>query len=143
MVGSPPSGSVIPVDARVLFSERRLLGCVGGSNVPARDIPRIVQLYRNGSLLLDELVSQRFAIADAADAFAAAAGRSGSPRRRGDGFAFGQFAVEQRALTSSAEPVRDRLSELHRRAARCCPLGPDAGVHESGDGPGVGADPAQ
>ena len=72
MVGSPPSGSVIPVDARVLFSERRLLGCVGGSNIPARDIPRIVQLYRNGSLLLDELVSQRFTLADAADAFAAA-----------------------------------------------------------------------
>ncbi len=73
MVGSPPAGSAIPVDARVLFSERRLLGCVGGSNVPARDIPRIVQLYRNGSLLLDELVSQRFALSAAADAFAAAA----------------------------------------------------------------------
>jgi S-(hydroxymethyl)glutathione dehydrogenase/alcohol dehydrogenase len=73
MVGSPPAGSTIPVDGRVLFSERKLLGTVGGSNVPARDIPRIVQLYRSGALLLDELVSQRFALADADRAFAATA----------------------------------------------------------------------
>lgn len=72
MVGSPPPGAVIPVDGRVLFGERRLMGCVGGSNVPARDIPRIVDLYRNGALLLDELVSARFPLSDAASAFAAA-----------------------------------------------------------------------
>jgi S-(hydroxymethyl)glutathione dehydrogenase/alcohol dehydrogenase len=71
MVGSPPSGTTIPVDGRVLFSERKLLGCVGGSNVPARDIPRIVQLYRNGALLLDELVSQRFRLEEGDQAFAA------------------------------------------------------------------------
>jgi S-(hydroxymethyl)glutathione dehydrogenase / alcohol dehydrogenase len=72
MVGSPPSGVPIPVDGRVLFSERKLLGTVGGSNVPARDIPRIVELYRGGQLLLDELVSQRFPLAEADRAFAAA-----------------------------------------------------------------------
>src|SRR6185437_12445569 len=53
MVGSPPAGSTIPVDGRVLFSERRLLGTVGGSNVPARDIPRIERLYRSGALDLE------------------------------------------------------------------------------------------
>ena len=41
MVGSPPAGQPIPIDGRALFSERRLLGTTGGSNVPARDIPRI------------------------------------------------------------------------------------------------------
>ncbi len=41
MVGSPPAGQPIPLDGRALFSERRLLGTTGGSNVPARDIPRI------------------------------------------------------------------------------------------------------
>jgi S-(hydroxymethyl)glutathione dehydrogenase/alcohol dehydrogenase len=71
MVGSPPSGTTIPIDGRVLFSERKLLGCVGGSNVPARDIPRIVQLYRSGALLLDELVSQRFRLEEGDQAFAA------------------------------------------------------------------------
>jgi S-(hydroxymethyl)glutathione dehydrogenase / alcohol dehydrogenase len=71
MVGSPPPGSTIPVDARVLFQDRRLLGCVGGGNVPARDIPRVVELYRSGALALDELVSSRFTLDEVADAVAA------------------------------------------------------------------------
>jgi S-(hydroxymethyl)glutathione dehydrogenase/alcohol dehydrogenase len=70
MVGAPPTGAIIPVDGRVLFSERRLLGCVGGSNIPQRDIPRIVALYRSGQLQLDAMVSQRVALADFAKAFA-------------------------------------------------------------------------
>ncbi len=71
MVGSPPTGATIPVDGRVLFSERKLLGCVGGSNVPGRDIPRIVQLYQSGALRLDDLVTQRFPLEQADAAFAA------------------------------------------------------------------------
>lgn len=72
MVGSPPPGGIIPVDGRVLFGERRLMGCVGGSNIPARDIPRIVDLYRSGALQLDDMVSARFSLPEAASAFAAA-----------------------------------------------------------------------
>jgi S-(hydroxymethyl)glutathione dehydrogenase/alcohol dehydrogenase len=64
MVGSPPPGSTIPIDGRQLFNERRLIGCVGGSNVPARDIPRIVDLYRLGRLDLDVLVSARRSLDD-------------------------------------------------------------------------------
>ncbi len=63
MVGSPPAGEPIPLDGRALFSERRLLGTTGGSNVPARDIPRIAALYQEGRLDLDTLVSARSAIA--------------------------------------------------------------------------------
>ena len=59
VVGSPPPGSTIPIDGRTLFSERRLVGCMGGSNVPARDIPRISALYRQGVLDLDALVTSR------------------------------------------------------------------------------------
>jgi S-(hydroxymethyl)glutathione dehydrogenase/alcohol dehydrogenase len=70
MVGSPPPGSVIEVDARTLFDGRRLMGCVGGDNVPQRDIPRIMALYRNGDLRLEELVSARFPLDRFADAFA-------------------------------------------------------------------------
>ena len=69
MVGSPPPGSTIPVDGRSLFSERRLVGCTGGSNVPARDIPRIMDLWRAGSLDLDGLVSQRLPLDDFQQAF--------------------------------------------------------------------------
>lgn len=64
MVGSPPPGSTIPIDGRQLFNERKLAGCVGGSNVPARDIPRIVDLYRLGRLDLDALVSARRPLED-------------------------------------------------------------------------------
>ncbi|HEY8526700.1 MAG TPA: alcohol dehydrogenase catalytic domain-containing protein [Acidimicrobiales bacterium] len=59
MVGSPPPGSTIPIDGRALFADRRVLGCLGGGNVPARDIPRILDLYRQGRLDLDALVSAR------------------------------------------------------------------------------------
>jgi S-(hydroxymethyl)glutathione dehydrogenase / alcohol dehydrogenase len=59
MVGSPPAGAPIPIDGRALFAERRLLGTTGGSNIPARDIPRIAQLYSERRLDLDLLVSAR------------------------------------------------------------------------------------
>jgi S-(hydroxymethyl)glutathione dehydrogenase/alcohol dehydrogenase len=76
MVGSPPAGEPIPIDGRALFSERRLLGCTGGSNIPARDIPRIVALYRTGQLRLEPLITQRLPLAEFATAFAdAEAGR--------------------------------------------------------------------
>jgi S-(hydroxymethyl)glutathione dehydrogenase/alcohol dehydrogenase len=64
MVGSPPAGEPIPVDGRALFGERRLLGTTGGSNVPARDIPRIARLYSEGRLDLDTLVSARRPLGD-------------------------------------------------------------------------------
>jgi S-(hydroxymethyl)glutathione dehydrogenase / alcohol dehydrogenase len=76
MVGSPPPGATIPVDGRALFADRRLLGCLGGGNVPARDIPRIVDLYRQGRLDLDTLVSSRRPL----DEFATAVAET----RRGD-----------------------------------------------------------
>lgn len=74
MVGSPPTGSKIPIDGRALFADRRLIGTTGGNNVPHRDIPRIVDLYRAGRLDLDTLITQRLPLdrvqeaIDAADA---------------------------------------------------------------------------
>jgi S-(hydroxymethyl)glutathione dehydrogenase / alcohol dehydrogenase len=73
MVGSPPPNAVIPVDGRTLFQERQLRGTVGGSNVPGRDLERVIALYRSGQLLLEPLISERFALADAALAFEALA----------------------------------------------------------------------
>ncbi len=70
MVGSPPADKPIPIDGRALFSERRLLGTMGGSNVPARDIPRIVELYQEGRVDLDTLVSARRPLRDFAESIA-------------------------------------------------------------------------
>lgn len=72
MVGSPPTGAQIAVDGRLLFSERRLLGTIGGSNIPGRDIPRIVALYQAGVLPLDKLISQRVPLEGVQAAFDAA-----------------------------------------------------------------------
>ena len=69
MVGSPPAGAEIKLDGRALFADRRLLGCTGGQNIPARDIPRIMQLYKRGLLRLDELVSQRLPLDRVNEAF--------------------------------------------------------------------------
>ena len=72
MVGSPPTGSVIPIDGRLLFSERRLLGCTAGSSVPAVDIPRIVALQQQGRLDLDRMISMRVPLERFGEAVAAA-----------------------------------------------------------------------
>ncbi len=71
MVGSPPPGSEITVDGRMLFSDRRLLGTTGGGNIPARDIPRLMQLYQQGRLDLERLVTQRLPLERVNEAFAA------------------------------------------------------------------------
>jgi S-(hydroxymethyl)glutathione dehydrogenase/alcohol dehydrogenase len=53
-----------------LFFERKLLGCTGGSNIPARDIPRIAALYREGSLDLSTLVTRQRPLSEFAEAVA-------------------------------------------------------------------------
>ncbi|GAA1072091.1 alcohol dehydrogenase catalytic domain-containing protein [Nocardiopsis composta] len=59
MVGSPPPGAEAVVPAAGLFGSRRLLGCQGGDASPYSDLPRLVELYTSGRLLLDELISER------------------------------------------------------------------------------------
>lgn len=71
MVGSPPTDEDIAVDGRMLFSDRRLLGTMGGSNIPQRDIPRLMDFYQRGLLDLDRLISQRIPLARVNDAFSA------------------------------------------------------------------------
>ena len=71
MVGSPPADEPLPIDGRALFAERILRGCTGGSNIPQRDIPRIVDLYLAGRLELEALVSQRLPLDRVGEGFAA------------------------------------------------------------------------
>jgi len=71
MVGAPPDGAELVIEARQLFWDRALVGTVGGGNVPQRDIPRIVDLYRAGKLELAKLVSQRLPLERVDEAFRA------------------------------------------------------------------------
>jgi len=59
----------LPIGALV-FQNRRLLGSFVGSLRPLVDLPRLVELYRAGRLPVDLLVTQRYALADVAQAFA-------------------------------------------------------------------------
>jgi S-(hydroxymethyl)glutathione dehydrogenase/alcohol dehydrogenase len=61
----------IEVFADVLLQERKILGCWYGSSDPQRDIPRLIERYRDGTLLLDELVSRTIDLEDVNDALAA------------------------------------------------------------------------
>ncbi|MDE0376364.1 MAG: Zn-dependent alcohol dehydrogenase [bacterium] len=56
-VGIAPYGTKLTVDMGLLLDERKLLGCYYGSLRPAFDIPRYVELYKAGKLLVDELIT--------------------------------------------------------------------------------------
>jgi Zn-dependent alcohol dehydrogenase len=53
---------------RLTQVDRGIVGCRYGTVAPHRDIPRIVELYRRGEVLLDELVSQTFPVESWQDA---------------------------------------------------------------------------
>ena len=59
----------LPVMLGLVLQERTVKGCWYGSADIRRDIPRLVGLYRDGSLLLDELVSRRIDLSDVNAAF--------------------------------------------------------------------------
>ena len=69
MVGAPPPGTQVTIDSRVLFSDRKLLGCLGGGNIPARDIPRIMRHFQQGTLNLEKLVAHRIPLDRVNEAF--------------------------------------------------------------------------
>jgi S-(hydroxymethyl)glutathione dehydrogenase / alcohol dehydrogenase len=63
-----------------VMQEKRLLGSVYGSGQPARDIPRLIELYQEGRLKLRELVARTYRLSgvnDALDALAASDGARG------------------------------------------------------------------
>jgi S-(hydroxymethyl)glutathione dehydrogenase/alcohol dehydrogenase len=54
----------------MVFEEKSLQGSYFGSSVPRIDFPRMLQLYMAGRLKLDELITQRYGIDQAPQAFA-------------------------------------------------------------------------
>jgi S-(hydroxymethyl)glutathione dehydrogenase/alcohol dehydrogenase len=61
-----------------VMQEKRLLGSVYGSGEPLKDIPRLVSLYQEGRLKLNELVSRTYALDKVNDALAALAASDGA-----------------------------------------------------------------
>ncbi len=58
IVGSQPVGRPLAINSYEVLLERRLQGCAYGSARPHIDIPMIVDLYMDGKIKLDELVTR-------------------------------------------------------------------------------------
>jgi S-(hydroxymethyl)glutathione dehydrogenase/alcohol dehydrogenase len=62
---APMSQQQVDLDLFMLAMARKeLVGCIFGNANPRRDIPRLLQLYMDGKLLLDELVTTTYALDD-------------------------------------------------------------------------------
>lgn len=62
---APMAQTDVKLDLFMLAMARKeLVGCIFGNANPRRDIPRILDSYMNGSLYLDELVTNTYALED-------------------------------------------------------------------------------
>ena len=71
MVGMPPSGATIAWEpVMIAASSHTMTGSNMGDTVLTRDIPFLVDLYRQGRLKLDELVTRRYPLSEINEAIA-------------------------------------------------------------------------
>lgn len=71
MVGAPPvdHSLALPI-AEAMFTEKKLVGCLLGSSHAPRDFPMLVDLWQQGLLDLDSMVTKRRPMSEIADAIA-------------------------------------------------------------------------
>lgn len=55
----------------IVFDAKQLVGCFYGSTDPQRDYPRLIEMYADGQLDLDRLITRRISLDEVGDAFAA------------------------------------------------------------------------
>ncbi len=80
LVGMPPSGVTATIDPGWIAADgQRIFGSKMGSARPLIDVPRIVALYREGRLKLDELITGRYPLDKINEAVASS--RSGAALR--------------------------------------------------------------
>lgn len=64
LLGVPSATAEASFVVASMFLDKSILGCRYGSSRPQRDIPLYAELYREGRLLLDELVTQTYPVED-------------------------------------------------------------------------------
>ena len=75
VIGVPETGATLPFDVRPFVTgERVLRGSSYGSARTREDLPRLVRLYLSGKLRIDELITRRYRLEEANEAFRALAG---------------------------------------------------------------------
>ena len=74
MIGLPAAGTRVSINASMLVGPQRVLrGSSYGSARTFVDFPRLVDLYLGGKLKLDELITRRYDVSEANEAFRALA----------------------------------------------------------------------
>ena len=68
-VGHAPIDTPVTIDARDIMYEKLVIGSMYGSARPHIDFPRLLNLYREGRLKLDELISRSFPLEEVNAAF--------------------------------------------------------------------------
>jgi S-(hydroxymethyl)glutathione dehydrogenase / alcohol dehydrogenase len=71
IVGMIPLGQKVEVHGPTLLREKRIQGCFMGSNRFRIDMPRIIELYTQGRINLDDMISRRGKLEDVNEAFRA------------------------------------------------------------------------
>jgi len=71
LVGAIPHGEHVSVNATHFFAEKRIIGCMMGSNRFTVDAPRYLELYRQGRLDLDGMVTRHEPLERVGEAFRA------------------------------------------------------------------------
>jgi Zn-dependent alcohol dehydrogenase len=70
LIGIPREDAAVPLPALTIpRMERRVLGSIYGSSKPERDFPSTLELYRDGRLPLDRLVSHRLPLERVSEGF--------------------------------------------------------------------------
>ncbi len=70
VIGMIPVGTMVEIHGVELLYEKKLTGSNMGSNQFRTDMPRFVEMYLDGRLKLDEMVSQTIALEDINEGFA-------------------------------------------------------------------------
>jgi S-(hydroxymethyl)glutathione dehydrogenase/alcohol dehydrogenase len=64
MIGVPGMGSEGSFNVQSMYHNKSIMGCRYGAARPHHDFPLYARLYMNGQLLLDEMVTQTYPLAD-------------------------------------------------------------------------------
>jgi Zn-dependent alcohol dehydrogenase len=74
LIGVPETGAMVPLDVRPLVTgERVIRGSSYGSARTREDLPKLVNLYLAGKLKVDQLITRRYGLDEANEAFRALA----------------------------------------------------------------------